>query len=184
MTASWLVLAVAAVLLLRAGARAAGGAGSRVAVAVLALIVAGLIGGNRIATRAATVNGPRAAEIVAALLDNMYMAFDSDDQEMLREALDPSVVGLPAGAFLEARFGLSNRSSGRAKIRNVELVDSAMEEAEVGFKARCTWTVTAEMGHWGHLHRSVRRVVADLSIAPVEGVWRIAGMEIVEVREL
>jgi hypothetical protein len=40
------------------------------------------------------------------------------------------------------------------------------------------------VGHWGHIHQRVNQYVADLQIEPVDGVWKITGMELIEEQRL
>ncbi len=88
MWVSWFALAAAAVVLLRTGARTAGGDGSWRSVVVLVLIVALLLGANRFATRLATVDAARASKVVSGLLNSVFRAFDLDDEEMIRAAIE------------------------------------------------------------------------------------------------
>ena len=53
-----------------------------------------------------------------------------------------------------------------------------------GFVARSTWNVTASVGHWGHIHQRRNKYVADLTVEPVEGVWKVTGMELLEEEQL
>jgi hypothetical protein len=180
MWASWLALAVAAVVLLRSGARAAGGAGSWRTVAMLALLTVGLIIGNRIATGYATVDTARASKIVSALLHNVYRAFDAPGREAVADTLERSIAGNLTDALLEAgrSLDLLSDSGGRATVEDVELVAMEMKDSEIGIEARCTWTVTTVTSRWGHSRHRVHRVVADLRIEPVDGVWKITGMDL------
>jgi len=180
MWASWLALAVAAVVLLRSGAKTAGGAGSWRTVAMLALLTVGLIVGNRIATGYATVDATRASKIVLALLHNMYLAFDDPDRETVAVTLEHSVTGNLTDSLLEAGrdLDLLGDSGGRATVEDVELLGLEMRDSEIGIDASCTWTVTTVISHWGHTHRRLHRVVADLTIEPVDGVWKITRMDL------
>ena len=49
-----------------------------------------------------------------------------------------------------------------------------------GFTALATWTVTGSVGHWGHIHKRSNRYQAELDIAPVDGVWKIVGLELLQ----
>ena len=53
-------------------------------------------------------------------------------------------------------------------------------EDEVGFVCRSSWSVTGSVGHWGHIHKRKNRYEAEFTVKPVDGVWKITGMEILE----
>jgi hypothetical protein len=183
----WILLPVAAVMLLRTGARAAGGAASWTAAGVLAVVVAALASGGWFATRAASVDQARATEIVSSLLHNVYRAFDFRQEEVIYDTLERSVSGeLLTETYLETRRGLELASQGgaRAKVQTIEVREVEAEGSGTGFTARCTWDVAASVGHWGHIHQRVNQYVADLRIEPVAGVWKITGLELIEEHRL
>ena len=45
---------------------------------------------------------------------------------------------------------------------------------------RATWRIRASVGHWGHVHQRSNRYRASLLVTPVEGTWRLTGLEIIE----
>lgn len=51
---------------------------------------------------------------------------------------------------------------------------------EGGIAATASWIVSGSIGHWGHLHQRRNRYRASLDIRPQEGVWKLAGLEILE----
>jgi hypothetical protein len=125
----------------------------------------------------------RAGEIAGALLHNVYRAFDYRDEETIYDILERSVTGdLLTETYLETRRGLELASQGgaRAKVQRVEMRDIELKDTGDGFAARCTWSVAAAVGHWGHIHQRVNSYVADLRIDPVDGVWKITGLELIE----
>ena len=180
-------LAVAAVVLLRTGARAAGGVASWATVGVLALVVLALAAGGWVTTQSVKLDEDRASEIVSALLHNIYRAFDYRDEEMIYDTLEHSVAGdLLTETYLETRRGLELASQGgaRAKVQEIELTGLELMDSDDGLRMRCQWNVAAAVGHWGHIHQRVNRYVADLHLEPVDGVWRISGMELIEEQRL
>jgi len=184
---SWFCLAVAVVLLLWAGAKAACGSASWAVVGMLALVVVGSVVGGWLATRSVIVDTDRATQIASALLHNVYRAFDYRDEEMIYDTLEHSITGdLLTETYLETRRGLELASQGgaRAKVQAIEMREVAVERTDDGFKARCSWSVAAAVGHWGHIHQRVNQYVADLRIEPVDGVWKITGMELIEEQRL
>ena len=53
-----------------------------------------------------------------------------------------------------------------------------------GFRATSTWNVAASVGHWGHIHQRRNRYVAELTVEPVDGVWKITSLELIEEKRL
>jgi hypothetical protein len=53
-----------------------------------------------------------------------------------------------------------------------------------GFVARATWNVHGSVGHWGHVHQRGNRYQAELEIAPVDGFWKLTGLEILDEQRL
>ena len=89
--------------------------------------------------------------------------------------------------YLETRRGLELASQGgaRVKVKEVELIDvSAKPAGGGGFAVRTTWRAAGSVGHWGHLHQRANRYMADLTIEPVEGRWKLTGLEILEEEQI
>jgi hypothetical protein len=128
------------------------------------------------------------AELVEGLLHNVYRAFDFRDEERIYDTLERSVAGdLLEQIYLETRRGLELQSQGgaRAKVKEVALEAIETEPADDGaFTARATWQVGGSVGHWGHLHERRNRYRADLTVAPVDGAWRLTRVEILEEERL
>jgi len=130
----------------------------------------------------------RSAELVGSLLHNVYRAFDFRDEERIYDTLARSVAGdLLEQIYLETRRGLELQSQGgaRAKVKEVALETLETTPADAGaFTARATWQVGGSVGHWGHLHQRRNRYRADLTVAPVDGAWRLTRVEILEEERL
>jgi hypothetical protein len=156
------------------------------ALAALALALAGLVAFA--ASGRARLSDERTAELVGGLLHNVYRAFDFRDEERIYDTLARSVAGdLLEQIYLETRRGLELQSQGgaRAKVKEVTLDGIETEPAEGGaFDARATWQVGGSVGHWGHVHQRRNRYRADLTVAPVDGAWRLTRVEILEEERL
>ncbi len=119
----------------------------------------------------------------------MYHAFDFRDEELIYDTLAHSVHGdLLTQIYLETRRGLELASQGgaRAKVKQVEMYEVEAKKGRTGrgFSARCTWNVSGSVGHWGHIHQRTNRYVADLRIEPVDGVWKVTDLEVLEEERL
>jgi hypothetical protein len=64
------------------------------------------------------------------------------------------------------------------------MLDVEVERVGAGFRARSTWNVAASVGHWGHIHQRRNQYVAELSVEPVNGVWKITALELIQEERL
>jgi hypothetical protein len=137
---------------------------------------------------AVALSDDKAGEVVEGLLHNIYRAFDYRQEEQIYDTLDRSVTGdLLARIYLETRKGLelANQGGARAKVKSIELVETSARAGEGGgFVARATWNVHGSVGHWGHVHQRSNRYQAELEIAPVDGSWKLTGLEILDEQRL
>ncbi|MFQ5990509.1 MAG: hypothetical protein ACE5K9_11405 [Candidatus Methylomirabilales bacterium] len=153
-----------------------------IALAVLLLIGVGV--SISYAWRSSVSDG-KAKTIVTGLLKNVYRAFDYRDESVIYDTLDRSASGeLLAQIYLETRRGLElqNQGGARVKVKNVEMLKVSTRNLNdgVGFVSRCTWNVSGSVGHWGHIHQRTNQYEAELTIKPVDGVWKITGLELLQ----
>ncbi len=171
------VLVLAAIYALRARAR--GGSPRWVLVATVSLAT----GAAFLGAAWTGVSQRSATEIVHGLLTNVYRAFDYRDEERIYDTLAASTDGaVLEKTYLETRRGLELQSQGgaRAKVESVEVVALDLRSADGdGFEASATWNVAGAVGHWGHIHTRRNQYEALLTIAPVEGAWKLVDLEIV-----
>jgi hypothetical protein len=186
-TLRWLLLAGVLGLLAWSGRRLQRGVGRRgpaLAASVAVLITAGGLWWSR----EAGLSDARAAEIVSGLLHNVYRAFDFREEGQIYDVLAKSVEGdLLARIYLETRRGLelANQGGARAKVKEIELLDLSAEAAQRGgFFATATWNVAGSVGHWGHVHQRRNQYRAELRVAPLDGSWKLVGLEILEEERL
>jgi hypothetical protein len=186
-TLGWIALAVMAFFVIRTCISAARGRTSwRGAVAVAAAFIA-IAGGSFVVTQSSRIDDQRSQEIVGALLHNVYRAFDFREEEIIYDTLAHSVSGdLLTQTYLETRRGLELASQGgaRAKVQEIEMLEVDAESEGPGFRATSTWNVAASVGHWGHIHQRRNRYVAELTVEPVDGVWKITSLELIEEKRL
>lgn len=183
----WLLLAATLVVLIRLlyalrGEGPGRGAFYGLAGAVLVSTAAFYLG------QQAVVSDERGQEIVGGLLHNVYRAFDFRDEGRIYDVLQQSVEGdLLTQIYLETRRGLELASQGgaRAKVKAIELTELTTRSGDdAGFVANATWTVGGAVGHWGHVHQRVNRYKADMRVQPVQGNWKLTGLEILEEERL
>jgi DNA-binding protein Fis len=129
------------------------------------------------------IESGEAREIVATLLYNVYRSFDFRQEEEVYDMLAKSVDGpLLETTYLETRRGLvlQNQGGARAKVNEVELQEVEPEPTGDGdgFSVEADWVVGGSVGHWGHIHQRRNRYLAHLKIEPVDGKWKITGMDV------
>ena len=130
-----------------------------------------------------TIDENKSKKIVGTLLYNIYRSFDFRQEEAVYDMLSTSVAGpMLESTYLETRRGLvlKNQGGARAKVNLVELEEISPEplEGRQGFKAEVDWVVGGSVGHWGHIHQRQNRYIADITVEPVDGVWKITGMDV------
>ncbi len=184
---SWIALAVMGFFVIKNGIAAARGTGTRRrAISILAAFIA-IAGGSFVTTNSSRIDDQRAEEIVSSLLHNVYRAFDFREEETIYDTLAHSVSGdLLTQTYLETRRGLELASQGgaRAKVQEIEMLEVESETEGPGFRAISTWNVAASVGHWGHIHQRRNQYTAELTIEPVDGVWKITSLELIEEKRL
>jgi hypothetical protein len=154
-------------------------------IAVFALIVTAIFFkvGNE-----ATLSDQRAGKVVGGLLHNIYRAFDYRREERIYDTLERSVSGdLLERIYLETRKGLEleNQGGARAKVKRIELIEISTRSGDNGaFVAEATWNVYGSVGHWGHIHQRSNRYVAELNITPIDDIWKLTDLEIVDEQRL
>jgi len=130
----------------------------------------------------------RKQQLVSELLQNIYRAFDFREEEKIYDVLSLSVAGdLLTDIYLDTRRSLEiqNQGGARAKVKSLELVELETEAGKNGgFEAHALWNVSGSVGHWGHIHGRTNRYRASLGIEPVEGVWKLTSLELLEETRL
>jgi hypothetical protein len=130
------------------------------------------------------LNNEAAQNVVTGLLVNVYRAFDFRAESDIYDVLARSVDGnLLREVYLEMRRGLVLASQGgaSARVKDVELVELIAEPAEnQGINALATWQVRASVGHWGHIHERRNEYRAKLRLQPLDGVWKLVNVEILD----
>ena len=76
---------------------------------------------------------------------------------------------------------IENQGGLEARINEVLVInvdEELNEEDDLAY--RCSWIVKGEIGHWGHDHRRINRYDAIISLKPIEGLWKMTGLDIIE----
>jgi hypothetical protein len=159
----------------------------------LVLIVAGVAAWPLVGvtlTRPATLAGEmppgQARELLQVLLKNVYRAFDFRDEEDVYDKLAFSVSGdLLSDIYLQNRKSFSVQKAGgaQAKIKSVEIEAATAERLDdrpLAYAIKGRWTAQGTVGHWGHVHTRRNRYDAIVTVAAVDGSWKITDLEILE----
>jgi hypothetical protein len=126
----------------------------------------------------------QARRILAGLLPNIYRALEFRDEAVIYDRLAISVEGdALTDVYLEQRRALEveERGGAQARVEAVEVLEATeVAPGETGFAVRGVWTVGGMVTHFGHRHFRQNRYDALIEIVPVDGAWKIAGIEVLE----
>lgn len=130
-----------------------------------------------------------AERILARVLPNVYRAFEFPTESAAYDRLALSVVGdTLADIYLEHRRAvqMEERGGARARVEAVEVLDVAtVEPAEPdGFTADAVWTVGGTVTHFGHRHFRQNRYDARVTMAPIDGTWKIESIDVLDEERL
>jgi hypothetical protein len=131
-----------------------------------------------------------AVVILQNLLKNVYRSFDFREEEDVYDRLATSVSGdLLADIYLQNRKSLVVTQAGgaRARVKEVKILDVAVEnlgDRPLALSFHSRWTAMGTVGHWGHIHMRKNRYEANITVEPVEGVWKITGLELLEEKRI
>ena len=100
-------------------------------------------------------------------------------QSQFRRFLDEFNSGFTAHC---ACYTLVKARAYVVKVKNVEMLNVSTRNLSdgVGFVSRCTWNVSGSVGHWGHIHQRTNQYEAELTVKPVDGVWKITDLELLQ----
>ena len=159
----------------------------------LILLVAGVVAWPLVGitvTRPATLAGEmppgEAQDLLQVLLKNVYRAFDFRDEEDVYDKLAFSVSGdLLSDIYLQNRKSFSVQKAGgaQAKIKSVDIEAATAERLDdrpLAYAIKGRWAAQGTVGHWGHVHTRRNRYDAIVTVAAVDGTWKITDLEILE----
>ena len=132
----------------------------------------------------------KAVIVLNSLLKNIYRSFDFREEEDVYDRLATSVSGdLLSEIYLQNRHSLVVTQAGgaRARVKEVEILDANvrhLDDRPLGLMFRARWTATGTVGHWGHIHMRKNQYEANISVEPVDGAWKISGLELLEEKRI
>ena len=146
-----------------------------------------------IAKPAALVNSlsdEEATIILRSLLKNVYRAFDFRQEGDVYDKLALSVEGdLLADIYIQNRksFAVKKAGGAQAKVQEVEILETQAEPVRDypgAFALKGQWTAMGTVGHWGHVHTRKNHYEAIVTVEPIEGNWKITGLELLEEKRV
>lgn len=139
---------------------------------------------------ASRVSHQDGAKILHGLLKNVYRAFDFREEEDVYDKLAISASGdLLADIYLQNRksFKVKQAGGAQARVKEVDIQDVAVESNEQDSRAldlKSKWTATGTVGHWGHIHTRRNQYEALVTVEPVDGAWKITGLDLLEEKRI
>jgi hypothetical protein len=139
---------------------------------------------------ASRVSNDQAKVILHSLLKNVYRAFDFREEGDVYDKLAISASGdLLADLYLQNRksFEVKRAGGAQAKVKEIEILDVAVESNPDDTSAldlQSKWTAMGTVGHWGHIHTRKNHYEAVVTIEPVNGSWKITGLELLEEKRI
>jgi hypothetical protein len=132
---------------------------------------------------AITVN--EAQPVLQSLLRNTYRAFEQRDESGVYDVLARSIGGdLLQRIYLQTVQALTLEAQDGTRVKVSDLaveVDSVSARPDAaGFVAHGEWTAFGRVGHWGHMHQRVNKYKANMTVEPVDGGWKLTGLEVLE----
>ena len=131
---------------------------------------------------------PEASALVSQLLKNTYRAFDFREESDIYDKLAVSNDGeLLTEVYIQTKKGmvLENQGGLQVKVKDVELLElKELDAPDEGLAYEVKWIVNGDVGHWGHIHRRTNQYLSILRIKPVDGIWKLYDIEIIEEKRL
>jgi hypothetical protein len=170
----------------------------RVQLGLVALLIAGglllypylKVSIARPAAIAPKMTHKEAVVVLHSLLKNVYRAFDFREEEDVYDKLALTVSGdLLADIYLQNRksFEVKRAGGARARVKEVAILDVAVEnlhDRPLGLSFKSKWTAFGTVGHWGHIHARKNQYDAIVTVEPVDGAWKITGLELLEEKRI
>ena len=167
-------------------------------IGLAALLIAGsflLYPFSKVAVAKPAVMAPKmtdkdAVGVLNSLLKNIYRSFDFREEEDVYDRLATSVSGnLLSEIYLQNRKSMVVTQAGgaRARVKEIEILDvnvNQLDDHPLGRLFHARWTATGTVGHWGHIHIRKNRYEANITVEPVDGAWKITGLELLEEKRI
>jgi hypothetical protein len=111
------------------------------------------------------------------VLTHVYRAFSLEDEAAIYDALAGAVAGdLITDLYLQRRSAqvANHAEDGEATILGVEVYEIApIRSADSEQSFTVAWRVIGRLRHIAHIHERINLYSADLTLTPLDGVWKL-----------
>lgn len=122
--------------------------------------------------------------LTPALLLVVYDAFGQTDEDIIYDTLASVTHGEALEYLYLERVGAmagGGLEEADQTIHEIKLLNTKVAQVGSFLAIDASWQVIGTVGHAEHLHVRGNTYSADLSVAPVDGAWRITDFELLEV---
>ncbi|MEO1795881.1 MAG: hypothetical protein AAFR53_02560 [Pseudomonadota bacterium] len=122
--------------------------------------------------------------LTPALLLVVYEAFSEIQEDAIYDTLASVTHGDALEYLYLERVGAmagGGLEEADQTIHEIKLLNTAVAREAAALKIDASWQVIGTVGHAEHLHVRGNTYSADLSVAPVDGAWRITDFELLDV---
>jgi hypothetical protein len=148
------------------------------------------VGVAKPAVLAPKITDANAVSVLNSLLKNIYRSFDFREEEDVYDRLATSVSGsLLSEIYLQNRKSMVVTQAGgaQARVKEVKILEvdvNSLDDHPLGLLLHAKWTATGSVGHWGHIHIRKNQYEANITVEPVDGAWKITGLELLEEKRI
>jgi len=122
--------------------------------------------------------------LTPALLLVVYDAFGQTEENAIYDTLASATGGDALEYLYLERMGAmagGGLEEADQTIHEIKLLNTEVRRDRAALMIDASWQVVGTVGHAEHMHVRGNTYSADLSVAPVDGAWRITEFELVEV---
>ncbi|MBT3257726.1 MAG: hypothetical protein HN366_14895 [Deltaproteobacteria bacterium] len=136
------------------------------------------------------ITDDKAMALLNNLLKNVYRAFDFREEDDVYDRLATSVHGdLLTDIYLQNRKSMVVTQAGGAqgKVKDIDILDVSvrhLNDRPLALVFHSKWTAMGAVGHWGHIHIRKNQYEANITMEPVDGVWKITDLELLEEKRI
>ncbi|MCY4336711.1 MAG: hypothetical protein OXC60_18815 [Litoreibacter sp.] len=122
--------------------------------------------------------------LTPALLLVVYEAFGETQEDAIYDTLASVTHGEALEYLYLERVGAmagGGLEEADQTIHEIKLLNTSVAQQDAALKIEASWQVIGTVGHAEHMHVRGNTYSADLTVAPVEGAWRITDFELLDV---
>jgi len=72
-------------------------------------------------------------------------------------------------------------------VKDIDILDVSVKHSDdrpLALVFHSKWTAMGSVGHWGHIHTRKNQYEANITVEPVDGVWKITDLELLEEKRI